>query len=81
MEVVGRKGMPYDRYPECWDSGTAAPNLRSFGEDVVSIGLHRRALAKAYGACGRLGRFWDALSRLAAFLRTSLSQISAYATT
>ncbi|CAJ1379126.1 unnamed protein product [Effrenium voratum] len=64
VEVVGRKGMPYDRYPECWDSGTAAPNLRSFGEDVVSIGLHRRADCVMFGSRGGqvvLPIMWDAV--------------------
>lgn len=31
-----------DRYPDTWQSGGPAPNLQSFGEDVVRIGVHRR---------------------------------------
>eukprot|EP00434_Breviolum_minutum_P004901 symbB.v1.2.004324.t1/scaffold188.1/size279614/13 len=52
VEMVGRKGMPYDRYPDTWQSGGPAPNLQSFGEDVVRIGVHRRVDCFLFGSRG-----------------------------
>eukprot|EP00933_Yihiella_yeosuensis_P071135 TRINITY_DN7932_c1_g3_i1.p1 TRINITY_DN7932_c1_g3~~TRINITY_DN7932_c1_g3_i1.p1 ORF type:complete len:583 (+),score=144.87 TRINITY_DN7932_c1_g3_i1:93-1841(+) len=37
VDVVGRKGILYDAYPECWDCGAPPPNLASFGADIVSM--------------------------------------------
>ncbi|CAK9055935.1 Hypothetical protein SCF082_LOCUS30189 [Durusdinium trenchii] len=44
--------MPYDRYPETWQSGACKPNLQSFGEDVVRIGAHKRVDCFIFGSRG-----------------------------
>ncbi|CAE7639902.1 rnf141, partial [Symbiodinium necroappetens] len=64
VEVAGRKGVLYDRYPECWDTGAGAPNLRTFGEDLVRMGIHRRADCLIFGSRGGqvvLPLMWSAL--------------------
>ncbi|CAE6973462.1 AKR2A [Symbiodinium natans] len=64
VEVAGRKGVLYDRYPETWDTGVRAPNLRSFAEDLVRMGVHRRADCLIFGSRGGqvvLPLMWSAL--------------------
>eukprot|EP00435_Cladocopium_sp_Y103_P015550 s4352_g3.t2 len=64
VEMVGRKGMPYDCYPDSWQSGRPAPNLQSFGEDVVRIGVHNRVDCFLFGSRGGqvvLPILWHAL--------------------
>lgn len=57
--MIGRKGMVYDRYPESWQSGSRAPNLQSFGEDVAKIGVHRRDSPASH--CSWLSPRWSRL--------------------
>jgi len=38
IDVVGRSGMPYDRYPAGWPNGGAPPDLETFAKDMISQG-------------------------------------------
>mmetsp|Transcript_119874 Transcript_119874/g.188020 ORF Transcript_119874/g.188020 Transcript_119874/m.188020 type:complete len:511 (+) Transcript_119874:42-1574(+) len=52
VEVVGKKGILYDRYPEHWDTGAAPPNLQTFAEDLVRMGIPNRSDCFIFGSRG-----------------------------
>lgn len=64
VDVVGRKSTLYDRYPECWQGGAPAPNLASFADDLLRMGVHERTDCFIFGSRGGqvvLPTFWRAL--------------------
>eukprot|EP00441_Pelagodinium_beii_P046918 CAMPEP_0197624044 /NCGR_PEP_ID=MMETSP1338-20131121/3856_1 /TAXON_ID=43686 ORGANISM="Pelagodinium beii, Strain RCC1491" /NCGR_SAMPLE_ID=MMETSP1338 /ASSEMBLY_ACC=CAM_ASM_000754 /LENGTH=459 /DNA_ID=CAMNT_0043194141 /DNA_START=52 /DNA_END=1432 /DNA_ORIENTATION=+ len=64
VDVVGKKGMPYDRYPDSWESGAAAPNLQTFARDIVRIGVPLRTDCFILGSRGGqvvLPVIWEAM--------------------
>lgn len=64
VDVVGRKSTLYDRYPECWQGGGPAPNLVSFADDLLHIGVHESTDCFVFGSRGGqvvLPAFWRTL--------------------
>merc|ERR550534_788492 len=52
VEVLGGRGENYDRYPEHWDGGSPAPNLKSFAETLLAEGNVCRADCIVAGSRG-----------------------------
>lgn len=64
VDVVGRKSTLYDQYPECWQGGGPAPNLASFADDLLCMGVHARTDCFIFGSRGGqvvLPAFWRTL--------------------
>jgi len=63
VEVVGQSRAPYDVYPPCWQQGTPAPNLQSFADEVLDMGVHKEVEALIFGSRGGqvvLPHMWQA---------------------
>eukprot|EP00928_Gymnodinium_smaydae_P066827 TRINITY_DN4978_c1_g1_i2.p1 TRINITY_DN4978_c1_g1~~TRINITY_DN4978_c1_g1_i2.p1 ORF type:complete len:559 (+),score=97.85 TRINITY_DN4978_c1_g1_i2:68-1744(+) len=52
VDIVGRSRAPYDCYPEEWPDGGPAPNLRSFGEEVLRQGWAEQSDCFVFGSRG-----------------------------
>ncbi|CAE8601208.1 unnamed protein product [Polarella glacialis] len=64
VQVVGKKGVNYDRYPLGWETGSSPPNLASFGTDIARIGIPERTDCFIFGSRGGqavLPVLWQAL--------------------
>mmetsp|Transcript_163646 Transcript_163646/g.314331 ORF Transcript_163646/g.314331 Transcript_163646/m.314331 type:complete len:580 (-) Transcript_163646:226-1965(-) len=62
VEVWGKSGATYDRYPAGWPTGAEAPNLESFGLQVLSQGILPRCDCLIFGSRGGqvvLPSFWQ----------------------
>ncbi|CAE8664066.1 unnamed protein product, partial [Polarella glacialis] len=61
LKVLGKKGAPYDRYPECWEKGSSPPNLESFAGELVSQDLGELLILGSRGGQVVLPYFWRVL--------------------
>ncbi|CAE8743619.1 unnamed protein product [Polarella glacialis] len=61
LKVLGKKGAPYDRYPESWEKGSSPPNLESFAGELVSQDLGELLILGSRGGQVVLPYFWRVL--------------------
>mmetsp|Transcript_5901 Transcript_5901/g.14092 ORF Transcript_5901/g.14092 Transcript_5901/m.14092 type:complete len:435 (+) Transcript_5901:47-1351(+) len=52
MEIWGKAGDLYDRYPESWPGGEGPPNLESFAQKLLEQGLLRNCDCLVFGSRG-----------------------------
>mmetsp|Transcript_57375 Transcript_57375/g.105979 ORF Transcript_57375/g.105979 Transcript_57375/m.105979 type:complete len:443 (+) Transcript_57375:54-1382(+) len=52
MEIWGKAGDHYDRYPESWPGGEGPPNLESFAQKLLEQGLLRNCDCLIFGSRG-----------------------------
>jgi len=64
VEIVGRSGAAYDRYPPSWPQGSAEPNLETFARELLDRGTVERSDVLVVGSRGGqvvLPSLWRAL--------------------
>lgn len=67
VQLVGRSGASYDRYPEVWEGGAPRPNLESFSQELIRQGLVDTCDCLVFGSRGGqvvLPSLWKALGDL-----------------
>lgn len=52
LQIKGRGGASYDRYPLTWPGGAAAPNLESFGSELLEQSLLGESDCLVFGSRG-----------------------------
>jgi len=52
VQVFGGRGEPYDRYPESWSGGAPAPNLETFGQELLTGGVLEQSDCLVVGSRG-----------------------------
>lgn len=61
VDICGKKGAKYDRYPEYWEHGAPPPNLETFAQDLLSQPLGDVLVLGSRGGQVVLPHFWKAL--------------------